>query len=191
MMQWIERTETAARSMQSLIEEMLVLSNIESAEHKIELETLNISEMAEMITLLIEPIAYEKKIDFQTAIAENIYVQGNEEYLKRVFLSLIENAIKYEPDGGAITVSLSLQQNKAVFLVNNRLAIISAEELPYIFERFYRSDKSRHGSGGHGLGLAIAKRILDVMNGKIEVKSSKDIGTTFQVTLKSTKAENG
>lgn len=178
MMQWIESTETAANNMQTLIEEMLTLSDIEAAEHKVHMQIVHVSDLAERTSLLMEPVAYEKKIAYETDLAEGIYIWGNEDYIKRIFQTLIENAAKYERPGGVIRISLSLQNGKALFRVTNQTTLIPEEELPYIFERFYRRDKSRH-EGGHGLGLAIAKGMAERMGGSIEAASSEREGTTF------------
>ena len=177
-MQWIESTEAAAQNMQALIEEMLTLSDMEAPQHKVDMKTINLSGIAEMAALLMEPVAYEKQIAYETDIAENVYIWANEEYMKRILQTLIENAAKYEGPGGSIRVSLSAVHGKAVFQVTNKTALIPEEDLPYIFERFYRIDKSRRASG-HGLGLAIAKRMTELMNGTLEAASQEGRGTTF------------
>lgn len=177
-MQWIESTQAAAQNMQALIEEMLTLSDMEAPQHKVDMKTINLSDIAEMAALLMEPVAYEKQIAYETDIAENIHIWANEEYMRRILQTLIENAAKYEGTGGSIRVTLSASHGKAIFQVTNQTALISKEDLPYIFERFYRTDKSRRASG-HGLGLAIAKRMTELMNGKLEAASEEGRRTAF------------
>lgn len=184
MSQWVEGTETAAKNLQTLIEEMLTLSTVESAEHRAETETLSFSHIAETVSLFMEPVAYEKNITYHTDISDHIYIRANEEYLQRIVQSLIENAIKYEPAGGSVTISLSMRQNRAIFSTHNKLSVIAQNDLPLIFEKFYRTDPSRQNNEGHGLGLAITKRMVSLMNGKIEASSSKEQGTTFYVSFK-------
>ena len=183
LMQWVDGTKAAAEAMQSLIEEMLLLSDLEAVGAKTEMETVSFSNAVEQIALFLESVAYEKKITYETAIAEDVYVRGNVEYLKRIAQALIENAVKYEPSGGKITISLSVVRKHAALVVNNRSAVIPREDLPYVFERFYRADPSRAKGGGHGLGLAIAKRMTDCMNGRMEADSSAQEGTSFRVTF--------
>ena len=93
---------------------------------------------------------------------------------------LVDNVIKYEPQGGEVRVNLAKNGAKAVFTVNNRGSVIADKDLPHIFDRFYRSEKSRT-SGGVGLGLAIAKNIVNLHGGTIKAFSSESEGTTFKV----------
>lgn len=93
---------------------------------------------------------------------------------------LVDNAIKYEPQGGEVRVNLAKNGAKAVFTVNNRGLVIADKDLPHILDRFYRSEKSRT-SGGVVLGLAIAKNIVDLHGGTIKAFSSESEGTTFKV----------
>lgn len=181
LLQWVDGTAAAAQNMQLLIEEMLTLSDVEAAGNKIELEMIDISDVAERVSLFMEPIAYEKNIRYETDIAKNISVYGNGNYIQRIFQTFIENAVKYEPTGGKVVISMEKKCGRAVFLVHNMLSVIEEKNLPYIFERFYRSDKSRQSNGGHGLGLAIAKSMADVMGASVKVESSECAGTTFQV----------
>ncbi len=191
LMQWVDGTKAAAEAMQSLIEEMLLLSDLEAVGAKTEMETVSLSNAVGQIALFLESVAYEKKITYETAIAEDVYVRGNVEYLKRIAQALIENAVKYEPSGGKIMISLSVVRKHATFVVNNRSAVISREDLPYVFERFYRADPSRAKGGGHGLGLAIAKRMTDCMNGRMEADSSEQEGTSFRVTFQTVGKQEG
>ena len=93
---------------------------------------------------------------------------------------LVDNAIKYEPQGGEVRVNLAKNGAKAVFTVNNHGSVIADKDLPHIFDRFYRSEKSRT-SGGVGEGLAIAKNIVDLHGGTIKAFSPESEGTTFKV----------
>lgn len=108
----------------------------------------------------------------------------NEVEFGRVLQNLMENALQYTPRGGKIAVSTYAQDNKAVFEVSDSGIGIAADELPRIFERFYRTDKARSThTGGAGLGLAIAKKIVEAHSGSITVESQPDVGTTFRVYL--------
>lgn len=182
MSKWIDGTKQAASNMKELIEQMLVLSESET-KTEIKKEDVNISDIAEKNALVMESVAYEKNIDYKTEIQPNIIIKGNADYIKRIVISLIDNAIKYETDGGSICVLLNQSKKNVYFSVRNKSSVISKEDISHIFERFYRVDKSRHADGSHGLGLAIVKNLTELMNGKIEVSSNEKDGTTFTVTL--------
>lgn len=98
--------------------------------------------------------------------------------IRRLFTILIDNAVKYEPEGGKVFVALQKNGNKTKFAVRNFGSTVKKEDLPHLFERFYRADKSRSG-GGVGLGLAIAKNIADLHGGTIKAASSETTGTLF------------
>lgn len=182
MSKWIDGTKQAASNMKELIEQMLVLSESET-KTEIQKEDVNISDIAEKNALVMESVAYEKNIDYRTEIQPNIIIKGNADYVKRIVTSLIDNAIKYETEGGSICVSLHQSKKTVSFSVQNQSGVISKEDISHVFERFYRADKSRHADGSHGLGLAIVKNLTELMNGKIDVSSNEKDGTTFTVTL--------
>lgn len=182
MSKWIDGTKQAASNMKELIEQMLVLSESET-KTEIQKEDVNISDIAEKNALVMESVAYEKNIDYRTEIQPNIIIKGNADYVKRIVTSLIDNAIKYETEGGSICVSLHQSKKTVSFSVQNQSSVISKEDISHVFERFYRADKSRHADGSHELGLAIVKNLTELMNGKIDVSSNEKDGTTFTVTL--------
>jgi signal transduction histidine kinase len=105
--------------------------------------------------------------------------------LKQVFLNLVANAIQYTPAGGEVFLSLARTGDTAKLIIRDTGPGIPAEDLPYIFERFYRAEKSRTRSGtpGFGLGLSIAQWIVEQHGGKIEVSSQEGRGTTFAVWI--------
>ncbi|MCC8015201.1 MAG: hypothetical protein LIO87_08390 [Eubacterium sp.] len=181
---WISSTETAALRMQALIKQMLTLSEIDYKEEKPELKTVNLSLAAEKLALVSESLAYEKSIDFSSDIQDNVCAKANEEYAERIFAALIDNALKYEPEGGIIKISLISSKDKAVFKVNNKTTLISPDDMPHIFERFYRADKARSENNSFGLGLSIAERLATLTDAKITAESSEGEGTTFTVTFK-------
>ena len=182
MSKWIDGTTQAAADMKNLIEQMLVLSESETKK-EIQPEDVNISDIVERNALVMESVAYEKNIGYTADIQPGITIKGNPDYVKRIAASLIDNAIKYENSGGSIFISLKQNKKNACFSVTNKTSVISKDDLPHIFERFYRADKSRHAGGSHGLGLAIVKNLAKLMNGRIEVTSNEANGTTFIVTL--------
>lgn len=181
---WLDSTETAAKNMLSMVDEMLTLSEAESSDAPKLDERVDLSAVVTKAVLQMESVAYEGGVELTAETAEHVMVNGDGEYLRRIAASLIENALKYEPRGGAINVRLDSFQNRAVLSVHNATAVISGEDLPHIFDRFYRSDKSRQSKGGHGLGLSIAKRMAERMGARIEVDSRPGSGATFRVTFR-------
>ena len=113
-----------------------------------------------------------------------VWVTGDAMRLKQVIVNLVDNAIKYTPEGGRIEVTLQAQEEQAVLSVADTGIGIPVESLPFVFDRFYRADKARsRESGGTGLGLAIVKAICTAHNGVVSVESSENKGSTFKVQL--------
>ena len=115
---------------------------------------------------------------------EQVQVLGDRDRLKQVVLNLIGNALQYTPPGGMVAVSLRQYGGRGQLIVSDNGPGISSEDLPHIFERFYRAEKSRkRNGGGFGLGLSIAYWIVSSHNGQIDVTSREGRGTTFMVWL--------
>ena len=129
-------------------------------------------------------MAFERGCLLKTDIAEGLTVNGDAARLRKMCATLIENACKYVDEGGSIRVTLSSAGRFCETNVANSGQAIPAEDLPHVFDRFYRSDKARtSGAGGFGLGLAIAREIAREHGGDITVESSKAAGTVFHVRL--------
>ena len=123
------------------------------------------------------------KVKLNLVSIDQVIINGDRDRIKQVFLNLISNAITYTPKKGSVEISLQKENGQAKFSVKDSGPGISAEDLPHIFERFYRGDKSRQhtATSGFGLGLSIAKWITEKHGGKIEVESQSGQGTTFRV----------
>ena len=182
-LQWIESTDEAAKSMMQLISQMLTLSSLESVELTAKREPVDFSHIVEKWILQMESVAYDRSIAMETEIEEGIIYGGDREYAERICSGLLENALKYEPDGGSIRVTLSKQKKKVLFRVENAGSVIGPEDLPHVFERFYRGDKTRNQQTGHGLGLPIIKQMTELQGGEIQVESSARQGTAFTVSF--------
>jgi len=181
---WIDSTQNAAKNMQCLIGEMLTLAGVERRDAPLPLEAVDCSAIVMKAALQLESVAYEKNVELETEIPERVMLRANEDYLQRIAASLLENAIKYEPDGGRVWVRLEKARHNLRLEVGNRGTVIPPEDLPHIFERFYRGDKSRQGqAGGHGLGLSITKEMVERLGGGISVESRSESGTVFKVVL--------
>lgn len=136
------------------------------------------------VTLPFESTVYEAGKTMETDIPDGVSCTGNEEMIKQLAVILLSNALKYSDDGGRIEVSLKARGKQREIRVFNTGAAISPEDQEHIFDRFWRADPA-HGreTGGHGLGLAIARTITDAHRGRISVESREGEGTAFLVTL--------
>lgn len=139
---WVDSTGQAARQMQGLVDEMLTLT---VAQRGISVPPMpaDLSGAVTKAALQLGSVAYDRQVALETDIAAHITVQGDPDSLQRIASSLIENAIKYEPVGGRVTVTLSAAKRQARLAVHNHGSLIPPETLPHVFDRFYRGDKSR------------------------------------------------
>ena len=186
---WVESTADEAGHMKSLVTDLLELARAdESATDGLtgarQHEDIDFSELVDSATLEFDAIAFERGCEIESSIEEGIHVQGDREWLERVTKILIDNGCKYAAAGTQVEVKLRRAGQHAQLDVTNFGQPIDAEDLPHVFERFYRTDKARaRTTGGFGLGLAIAKSTVEAHGGKISVTSSEAAGTTFTVVL--------
>ena len=183
-MQWVDSTEAAAKNMMHLIDEMLTLSSLDERAARTPgsgMDAVSLSSAAEKAELQMESIAYDRKITLNAEIRDGLFVRATADDLDRICSGLLENALKYEPAGGEVTMTLEANKKKAVLSIRNRSSVIAEEEQPHIFERFYRGDKARDTKQGHGLGLPIIKQITDLIGAAVSVRSTEMDGTTFRV----------
>src|SRR5262249_54687440 len=131
-----------------------------------------------------KPLADDRRIRLSRKTPETTSVVGDERWIRQMLFNLLDNAIKYTEPSGLVSVSLARSEDHALISVRDTGKGIPAEELPRLFERFYRVDKSRNNeSGGSGLGLAIAMWVARSHGGDISVESKVGSGSTFQVVL--------
>lgn len=181
---WLDSTQAAAKRMQQLIGQMLTLADVERREAPLTMEPVDLANLSMKAALEMESLAYDKNVTLDTELPETCMVQGNGDYLLRIVSSLLENAVKYEPEQGRVVLSLTQEKKKTSLRVQNFGSQIAPEDLPHVFDRFYRSDKSRQNeSGSFGLGLAITKEMTRRLGGDITAASGPEIGTLFCVTL--------
>lgn len=179
---WLDSTQAAAKRMQQLIGEMLTLAEAERQDAPLTLEPIDLADIAMKAALELESVAFEKNVTLDTDLPEKCVIRGNADYLLRIVTSLLENALKYEPAGGQVILALTQSKRKTVLSVRNPGSRIPEEDLPHVFDRFYRSDKSRtNRQGSFGLGLAITKEMTQRLGGSVTAASSEAEGTTFRV----------
>ncbi|WP_302542118.1 HAMP domain-containing sensor histidine kinase, partial [uncultured Clostridium sp.] len=160
----------------NLINDILILSNIENI-HKMESEYFNPGDVIENVLDMVKSQAYKKSIIIKYNDCFNSEILGSKDKFHQLAVNLIENAIKYSNENGIVKIDLTLEEQYFVFKVKDNGIGIPKNDIPRIFERFYRVDKSR-STRGTGLGLAIVKHIVKLFNGEISVKSKAGIGST-------------
>jgi len=169
-----------------LIDDILDLSAIESDRVVFRFESIIVKEVADKIMKALEPMAKAKKVSIKLNLPESLpKVLADREKLAQIIMNLIDNAIKFNKAGGRVTLSASPQENMLLIKVEDTGRGIPAEDLPRVFERFYRGDKSHSREvPGTGLGLAIVKHLVEAHQGTIEVRSVPEQGSSFQFTLR-------
>ena len=176
--------ETESDRLKRLIDDILLLSFIENKEQEC-FEDIDIYSVFKEVYELTYTSAKVKDIDIEYNFEhENMIIKSNRDYIKQIFLNLVDNAIKYTPNGGIVTTKVRYDDNYILIKVIDNGIGISKEDKTRIFERFYRVDKARSRDvGGTGLGLAIVKHIVKSLHGTIDVESELNIGTKFIVKI--------
>ena len=186
---WLHYIKSEVERTSKLTSDLLYLTQVDYSEVKMIFSTFNLSQTVESVLLTMEALIFENNISFNYDIEENIMLHGNIEQIKQVVMILLDNAIKYTNPKGRVIVSLKKHNNNIVLSLTNTGKGIEEEYLNKIFDRFYRVDKSRsRNSGGYGLGLSIAKAIVEQHGGKIFAKSILNESSTFIVELPKTDA---
>ncbi len=184
---WIDNIELEADNMSHLITQLLWIAQAENQKLFYNDQNEDLSSIVKEVVMLMEPNAEDNDIDLISFIDENINFYGDQDKLVQLFRIFVDNAIKYTPDGGEITVELTQDKKNVVFTITDTGVGIAKEEMEQIFDRFYRCDNARkRGAGGSGLGLNIARSIVENYNGKIITESELNKGTTFKIELPKT-----
>ena len=179
---WVESNQQEAHQMLDLVNDMLFLARPENAERQQVRDTVDFSELVERNVLQFEAVCFERGIELAEEVAPGVSVLGDANRLQRLASTLLDNACKYADSH--VSVKLSKASGQARLSVTNDGAVIPPEDLPHVFDRFYRVDKARvRSEGGVGLGLAIAQEVAHQHGGAITVTSSESAGTAFIATL--------
>lgn len=169
----------------ALINDLLDLSRIESGKQPFHKASVDMKKVFDDTLLILQSKAEAKQITLQNNIYNSVFVEGDEKLLKQVAINLVDNGVKYTPDGGKVWIEAEQGLDSVEFRVCDNGLGIASEHLDRIFERFYRVDKGRaRHMGGTGLGLAITKHIVDKHKGTIAIESRVGKGTKMRVTLK-------
>lgn len=180
---WLYYIKSEVERMSKLINDLLYLAKLDDSRDVI-YSAFDLSKAVEDVILTMEALIFENNIELSYDVESGIMIEGNKEQMEQVVMILLDNAVKYSGSKGKVNLSLRKNNNNAVLSVANTGEAIPSECMERIFDRFYRGDKSRaRNSGGYGLGLSIAKAIVDQHEGKIYVKSGANEYTTFFVEL--------
>jgi len=183
--EFIQEIESNADRMTRLVDDLLTLSTLDSKARSRALESVDLMRVAAEVTATLKPLASRKELGLRLEPFHDIPpVRGDRGQLKQVLTNLLDNAVKYTPEKGLVRVSASCAESRVTVSVQDTGPGIPAEDLPRIFERFYRVDKARSRElGGTGLGLAIVKHIVEAHGGSVAVESRPGAGSTFRFTL--------
>jgi two-component system phosphate regulon sensor histidine kinase PhoR len=183
--QFIQVIKRQSDRLAKIVEDLLTLSKIESKEFQLKIENLLLREVIEDVLNFIQETAEKKKISISLELPDTLMVKADRNYLEQILTNLIDNAIKYGQEGGRLIISATqIKQIEIEIAVRDDGLGIPKEDLPRIFERFYRVDKGRSRElGGTGLGLSIVKHLVQAHGGRVWAESQLGEGSTFFFTL--------
>ncbi len=185
---WLGYIKDESTRMTDLINTMLYLAKSDESKIKPKLSTVNISNLCYEIALPFETICFEKGKSFEIHIENELFAKCDEVSIKQLLAILLDNAVKYSDENGRIELNLSSKGDKTHLSVFNTGVPIPKESIPLLFERFYRVDEARSREcGGSGLGLSIARTIIENNDASISISSNEQHGTVFTCILKSDK----
>ena len=180
---YLENLQNACDKLNNLVTNILKLNKLENQQLNPTLKRFNISELLENQIISFESILEKKEISLNCDIQENLFINSEESYLEIIFNNLISNAIKFSSKKGTIDISLTSINNNFIVKIKDYGCGMDSETGKHIFDKFYQGDTS-HASEGNGLGLALVKKVIDIIGGSISVESKLNEGTTFIVTIK-------
>lgn len=181
---WLDYIKSQTDRMGRLVNDLLYLAKTEDTNHQLDVTSFDMSEMVTDVILAMEAVAFEKEITLLQEVEPNMIVKSDCEKVKQVITILVDNAIKYTGTQGRIHITLKKTRHQIAFSIKNSGKGIPPQHLSKLFDRFYRADPARtQESGGYGLGLPIAKAIIDRLGGKIYADSKENEGATFTFTL--------
>ena len=180
----IGKLEAETATVGQMITELLDLARIESGGRKLHLDDVDLGRVAEDTVERLRPFAERQHVQLETTVAPDLpFVSGEASQLGQVIANLLHNAVKFSPPQTSVRVSVQRVGDELQASVRDQGVGVSATDLPRIFERFYKADRSRTSGGGTGLGLAIARHVIEGHGGRIAVESVEHEGATFTITL--------
>lgn len=181
---WLENIQMESKLMAKLVEDLLFLARADSPQATVKMHSFQLDLAVRETLSPFEPVAARAQLQIKTSIAENVPFHGDQIRIKQLVAILIDNAIKYTPAKGEISVQLKDTNNRIQLIISDTGEGLEKAHLDRIFDRFYRVDKARsRESGGTGLGLSIAQWIVKEHKGTIKVTSVPQQGTTVTISL--------
>ena len=185
--EFLSDMNTEVDRLNRIIEKLLYLTkldNVKAENINLDFEFIDVREVVMDIVKNLSPLADAKNIEINCSYCESLFIMADNDKLWQGIYNIIDNAIKYTPDGGKVIIGITKQDDNAIIAVKDTGIGISEEECEKIFDRFYRVDKARaRETGGTGLGLAIALESIEMIGGTISVSSKLDEGSTFTVSI--------
>ena len=181
--EYAKAVSDSARRLASMMTNILKLNRLENQQIFPKAEEYDLSEQLCQCLLQFENVWEQADIEIDTEIADGVTVKADAELLSLVWNNLFSNAFKFTPSGGKVSVSLSATEHHAIIRVSDTGCGMTPEVGAHIFEKFYQGDTSR-ATQGNGLGLALVKRVIDILHGEIAVESVVGKGTTFTVRIR-------
>lgn len=182
----IESLYQETMSLNHLVDDLRDLSRAEAGQLQLDCRLIALQDITTKVIHSLQPRISEKSINLQVIMDNSLTIKGDPERLRQVLRNLLENAVVHTPEEGQITLSAHKKEQDIEIQVSDSGEGIPEEDLPFVFDRFYRVDKSRdRGKGGSGLGLTIVKQIIEAHGGDIQVESTPGEGTTFTFQLPS------
>ena len=172
-----------SRRLADMMTNILKLNRLENQQIYPKTEEFDLGEQLCECLLQYENVWEQSEMEIETDIAENVTIKADAELLSHVWNNLFSNAFKFTDKGGTVTVTLTATEHHAIVQVKDTGCGMSPEIGAHIFEKFYQGDSS-HATQGNGLGLALVKRVIDIMGGEIRVESTPGKGTTFTVRIR-------
>jgi two-component system phosphate regulon sensor histidine kinase PhoR len=183
-LEFVRSIEEYADRLAGLVDGLLELSAIESGQRGPKKEPVSLLAIARDCARELKPLAERRKVRFEIPSAQDASVAADPGQMRRVFMNLLGNAVKFNKEGGWVRVRRQDAQGKAVFFVEDSGVGIDARDLPRVIERFFRADKSRSSeTGGTGLGLSIVKHIVEAHGGAVGVESRLGEGSVFHFSV--------
>jgi two-component system, OmpR family, phosphate regulon sensor histidine kinase PhoR len=180
---FLARIEAEADRLAHMVSELTQLSQIETGQAELKMEPVPVNSLVEDVLAQVTPLAERAQVTLAAELAAGLpAVQADRERIRQTFINLVHNAIKFNHPGGSVTISTFGDQDTVSVSVADTGVGISPDDLPHVFERFYKADRARSG-GGSGLGLAIAKHTIQAHGGTIRARSEPGKGSRFTFTL--------
>ena len=180
---YLDNLQENCKKLTNLVANILRLNKLENQRLLPEFERFNLSELLITQIVQFEELIDKKNIELVCNIEEDLFIENEKSYLELVFNNLISNAIKFTNDKGKIEISLKRKEKEYIIEFKDSGCGMDSETGRHIFDKFYQGDTS-HSKEGNGLGLALVKRVIDIIGGSISVESEIGVGTTFTIAIK-------